>query len=207
MTLQKSDTILFQGDSVTDAGRDRTNPDALGSGYVHIIAGRLWADRPELDLRILNRGISGNRTRDLLTRWDEDCIALKPTVLSILVGINNVWRRYDRDDPTSAEVFRREYHELLARSRDAGIERIVMAEPFLLPVPEDRRMWREDLDPKIAICRELATEFGATCVPLDGIFNAAAATTGPALWAGDGVHPSVAGQGLIAKAWLAAVGV
>ena len=205
MNLQSGARVLFQGDSVTDADRDRGDAASLGRGYPLLVAAHLAATRPELDLSFVNRGISGNRTRDLLARWDEDCLALKPTVLSILIGINNVWRRYDSADPTDPEVFRREYHQLLSRARDGGVEEIIMLEPFLLPVPEDRRQWRVDLDPKIAVCRDLACEFAALCVPLDGIFNAAATRTGPAYWAPDGVHPSVAGHGLIAESWLAVV--
>ena len=204
--IQKNDVIVFQGDSVTDCGRN-AYPSELGHGYVFMVAGRLMANRPGFNLTIFNRGVSGNRTKDLLARWDADCIDLKPTVLSILIGINNTWRRYDSADPTDTETYYDEYKRLLSRARDAGVRETVMLEPFLLPVPEDRRSWREDLDPKINACRDLASEFGCTYIPLDGIFNAAAAKTGGAYWAADGVHPSVAGHGLIAEQWMrAAVG-
>ncbi|HKJ85439.1 MAG TPA: SGNH/GDSL hydrolase family protein [Spirochaetia bacterium] len=204
--IQANDVIVFQGDSVTDAGRDRTSAAGLGGGYPALLASLLLAEHPELELTIYNRGISGNRTRDLLSRWDDDCLALSPSVVSILIGINNVWRRYDSDDPTEAATFRKEYHELLDRTRAAGVREIIMLEPFLLPVPEDRRAWREDLDPKITVCRELAAEFGARYVPLDGIFSAASTRVAPEYWAPDGVHPSVAGHGLIARSWMDAVG-
>jgi lysophospholipase L1-like esterase len=202
MTIREHDVIVFQGDSVTDADRDRSDPAGLGRGYPALLAAEILASRPHLDLAVHNRGISGNRTKDLLGRWDVDCLDLKPTIVSILIGINNVWRRYDSADPTPAETFRAEYHELLPRTRDADVREIIVLEPFLLPVPADRRGWREDLDPKITICRDLAAEFGAHYVPLDGIFNAAASRVSPAYWAPDGVHPSVAGHGLIARSWL-----
>jgi len=202
--IRANDVIVFQGDSVTDAGRDYADALSLGGGYPALLAAELLASYPELGLTIHNRGVSGNRTRDLLARWDDDCISLGPSMVSILIGINNVWRRYDSGDPTAADVFRDEYRELLSRTRAVGAREIVMMEPFLLPVPDDRRGWREDLDPKITICRELATEFGARYVPLDGLFNAAATRVGAAYWAPDGVHPSVAGHGLIARAWLTA---
>jgi lysophospholipase L1-like esterase len=204
--ISKGDTILFQGDSVTDAGRNYEDPASLGTGYPLLVAARLLATRPDLGLRFRNRGISGNRTADLLGRWDEDCLSHKPDVLSILIGINNVWRRYDSADPTDPQTFRDEYTRLLSDAREGGVREILILEPFLLPVPDDRRAWREDLDPKITICRDLASEFKATYVPLDGIFNAAAAKTGPAYWAADGVHPSAAGHGLIAESWIEAIG-
>lgn len=203
--IQANDVIVFQGDSVTDADRDRTSIADLGSGYPAILASMLLAEHPELELTVYNRGISGNRTRDLLERWDDDCLALAPSVVSILIGVNNVWRRYDSNDPTDAATFRSEYHELLDRTRAAGVREIIMLEPFVLPVPEDRRAWREDLDPKITVCRELAAEFGARYVPLDGIFNAASTRVAPEYWASDGVHPSLAGHGLIARSWMDAV--
>ena len=202
MQLEHGDVILFQGDSVTDAGRDRSSPGDLGRGYASLVGALLQADRPHLDLTVLNRGVSGNRTADLLARWDTDCLSLAPSVLSILIGVNNVWRRYDSNDPTDPQTFRGEYERLLEGARTAGVREIVMLEPFVLPVPEDRRTWREDLDPKIAICRELASTFGAWYLPLDGLLNAAAVRTGPAYWAADGVHPSPAGHGFIARAWL-----
>ncbi len=200
--LRKDMTILFQGDSVTDCGRRREG-EGLGFGYVFMIASRLWAARPELNLRVLNRGISGNRSRDLRARWQEDALDLKPDMVSILIGINDTWRRYDRNDPTPADRFDRDYRAILESTRAAlGDIPLILLEPFLLPYPDDRRGWRDDLDPKIAVVRDLAREFGATLVPLDGIFAAASAVRDCAYWTSDGVHPTVAGQGLIAKAWL-----
>lgn len=207
MMLKLGDVILFQGDSITDAGRARTEPIDHGRGYVALIAALLQSRHPELDLTVLNRGISGNRTVDLLARWDADCVDLRPAVLSVMIGVNNVWRRYDSNDPTDPESFRGEYRTLLDRARSGGVREIIILEPFVLPVPDDRRGWREDLDPKIAVCRELASEFGARYVPLDGLFAAETSQTAPAYWAPDGVHPSPAGHGLIARAWLRTVGV
>lgn len=207
MFLKSEDRILFQGDSITDCDRNRELSDNLGRGYALMASGLLAALHPELAPTCLNRGISGNRTGDLLDRWDEDCLGLKPDVLSLLVGINDVWRRYDRNLPTPVETFAENYRTLLSRTREALPDvRLVLLEPFVLPVPEDRRQWREDLDPKIAVVRELAAAYDAVYVPLDGIFAAAAARQPPAYWAGDGVHPSPAGHGLIAHSWLEAVG-
>jgi lysophospholipase L1-like esterase len=207
MIIPPNSRILFQGDSITDCGRDRAQPQALGNGYVLMTAGLFAALRPNLAPVCLNRGISGNRTGDLLQRWQEDCIDLKPDILSLLIGINDVWRRYDRNLPTSAGDFARNYRRLLEQAREALPNlRIILMEPFVLPVPEDRRQWREDLDPKIEIVRQLARDFETAYVPLDGLFAAASAIQPPAFWAADGVHPSPAGHGLIAHAWLRAVG-
>lgn len=207
MLIQPDDRILFQGDSITDCGRDRDLPDSLGRGYANMTAGFLAALHPELGCSCLNRGISGNRTGDLLKRWKADCLDLKPDVLSILIGINDVWRRYDQNLPTSAETFEANYRELLGRTRETLPEtRLVLMEPFVLPVPGDRRAWREDLDPKISIVRTLAREFDALFVPLDGAFAAASSHQPPEYWAPDGVHPTPAGHGLISRTWLETVG-
>ena len=162
----------------------------------------------------------------LRARWEQDAVALAPTVVSIMVGINDTWRRYDSGTPTSTD----EYEENL-RAIVAGVDRLVLIEPFVVPVTADQHAWREDLDPRIAVVRRIAnehsvadehrianehriadehgvaTERRAVLVPADGLFAAAAARTGPATWADDGVHPTAAGHGLLAEAWLDAVGL
>lgn len=207
MFLKQDDVILFQGDSITDAGRDYSDYGSLGHGYPLLIAGRLGHRYPEKNLTVLNRGISGNRAVDLQERWNEDCLALKPTVVSIYIGINDTWRRYDNGSVTTSQQFESSYRDLLERTTKSLDARLVLVEPFVLPHPEDRKGWREDLDPKIQVVRQLAREFGALLVPLDGLFAAACSKAEPSYWAGDGVHPSPAGHELIADAWLRTCGL
>ncbi len=202
MLIKQNDVILFQGDSITDCGRSRENLNDLGRGYPMMIASWLSAQYPELNLRFINRGVSGDRVRNLRARWDEDCLKLNPTVVSILIGINDCWRRYDRNDPTSPEEFERDYRYILDQVKEHTSARIILCEPFVLPVPEDRRAWREDLDPKIHVVRDLAREFNALLLPLDGIFSSASTLREPEFWAPDGVHPTQAGHALITREWL-----
>ncbi|NOU88942.1 GDSL family lipase [Paenibacillus sp. LMG 31460] len=204
--FKQGDIVLFQGDSITDAGRVRENPADMGKGYALMTAALFGSSYPEQQVTFLNRGISGNRVKDLQSRWEQDCIALQPSWVSIYIGINDCWRRYDRNEPTSAEQFEEGYRELLVRTKEELGAKLILIEPFVLPVPEDRKLWREDLDPKINVVRELAREFGALLVPLDGIFAQASMLAPSSFWAPDGVHPSPAGHALIAKAWLKAVG-
>jgi acyl-CoA thioesterase I len=198
-------TILFQGDSVTDADRSREDDAELGFGYPMMIDAWLSASHPDRSIRVLNRGISGNKSRDLVARWKEDCIDLKPDVVSILVGINDTWHGFNLNDPTSTEEYAANYRKILEWTRSETDAAIVMLEPFVLPIPEDRIAWRLDLDPKIHAMRALAREFGTILVPLDGIFAAASAQREPLFWTPDGVHPSQAGHALIAQSWLRAV--
>ena len=202
MMINKGDVVLFQGDSVTDCGRSRENDSLLGSGYVNMIAAQFTVMYPELEVQFINRGISGNRVKDLVARWDADCINLKPNIVTILIGINDTWRRYDSNDPTSTVVFQADYRELLTRIRSELDAQIILMDPFVLPAPPDRRTWREDLNPRIDGVRELAREFGAQYIPLDGIFAAAAMKAPCTVWCGDGVHPTQAGHALIANSWL-----
>jgi lysophospholipase L1-like esterase len=163
------------------------------------------AGAPEKNIRFLNRGISGHRTRDLRSRWQRDCLDLRPDLVSIMIGINDTWRRYDQNDPTTVNSYETDYRAILEQTRKQLNARLVLCQPFVLPVPEDRRRWREDIDPKIEIVNRLAQEFDAILVPLDAIF-AKAATVRPAeFWAPDGVHPTAAGHALIARAWLQAL--
>jgi lysophospholipase L1-like esterase len=196
-------TILFQGDSITDCLRAEMSP--MGRGYAYLASALLTARYPELRLTMINRGVSGNKTCDLVKRWKKDCLDLEPDLLSVLIGVNNTWRRYDSNDYTPPEQFYREYHSLLTEARDRLDCQLVLGEPFVLPVPEDRKQWREDIDPKIHIVRDLAREFDAILIPYDGIFAAASTRVDPAYWAEDGVHPTDAGHALMAESWIAAV--
>jgi len=206
MRFKRNDLILFAGDSITDCGRNRNDSKSLGDGYVNRVAGRLGLKHPELNLRFCNTGISGDRTCDLLARWDEDCINLRPDWVSILVGINNTWRRYDSNDPTPDDVFESEYRALLTWVKSDVSAGIVLCSPFLVHVDDDIRRLREDLDPKIGIIRKLADEFEAIWVDFDAAFISAQRRHIPEYWAEDGVHPSGAGHALMAETWLGIVG-
>ena len=206
LQIEENSTVLFQGDSITDAGRDRTDDALLGTGYANMVAAWFQARYPERRVNFLNRGISGNRVRDLKARWQEDCLDIRPDWVSILIGVNDTWRRYDQDSPTSAVDFEQDYRDILQRTAASGPVRFIILEPFVLPTPPDRCEWREDLDPKIQVARRLAAEFRAVYVPLDGLFATVTTCRDAAFWAADGVHPSQAGHALIARAWLQAVG-
>lgn len=186
-------TIVFAGDSVTDCGR-RGDPAGLGDGYVKNLYDAFGPQRP----RIVNAGISGHRAIDLAARWQTDVIAYEPDFVSVLIGINDTWRRYDEDDPTSVESFERSYRELLESVR---AKQLVLVEPFLLAVKEEQHAWREDLDPKIDVVRRLAAEYGALLVPADVEFNRQAESVGATTLADDGVHPTAAGHQLLAELW------
>lgn len=203
--LKPNYTVLFQGDSITDCDRNRQDPNSLGNGYPLVVASLFPALYPEYALKFINRGISGNRTKDLLARWQEDCLDLKPDIISIMIGINDVWRRYDGNDPTSLDDFTNNYRQLLTITRQNSQAKIIILEPYVLHVPEDRLTWREDLDPKREVVKALAGEFDARFIPMDSIFQAASQSQAPEFWCPDGVHPAPAGHGLIAKAWLETV--
>jgi acyl-CoA thioesterase-1 len=207
MLINANERILFTGDSITDCGRSREFDWEMGSGYVSLAAAHLYANLASTELKIFNRGISGNQVSDLLGRFDTDLLALEPTVISILIGINEVWRRYDSNSPTTVETYEKNYRTLLEQIREKLDARIVLLEPFLLHVPEDRHKWREDLNPKIDAVRRLAVEFEAELLPLDGLFAQVCTQAPASYWAADGVHPSQAGHGLIAQAWLENAGL
>jgi lysophospholipase L1-like esterase len=207
LTIKSGRKILFIGDSITDCGRSRENPGLLGNGYAMMTAARLLVKYPEQNLSFCNYGISGNRIRDLKARWAEDCIRQKPDILSILIGVNDTWRRYDRNDPTETAVFADDFRHVLKQTKDELGCQIIVLEPFVLPVPADRKKWREDIDPKINAARELALEYADAYVPLDGIFAAVSCRQKPAYWAADGVHPTIAGHMLIAEKWMECAGV
>lgn len=194
--------LLFIGDSITDGGRDRSLSGDLGSGYVATIAHRLRADGHR-DLEVLNRGVSGDCAVDLEARWDEDCLDLGPDLLSIHVGVNDTWRRYDSAVETSTEQFETTVRSLLTAVRDRLGIPVVLVEPFVVQVPPVEPEWRVDLDPKIAVIRNLGTEFGVRVLRADEIFSDAATRQPAQTLASDGVHPTDAGHDLLASAWMA----
>jgi lysophospholipase L1-like esterase len=166
------------------------------------VTSRLAQRYPSYRFHFFNRGINGNRVRDLRARWQRDCIDLKPDIISIYIGINDTWRRYDHGDPTSVDAFHSDYAAILDRTAAMCDAQLILCEPFVVPYPDDRKAWREDLDPKIDVIRTLAREYGACYVPLDGVFAAASCKLPCSYWTEDGVHPTAAGHELIADVWL-----
>ncbi|MFB2579711.1 SGNH/GDSL hydrolase family protein [Herbiconiux sp. P15] len=197
---------VFVGDSITDCGRDRDDPASLGHGYVSLLAGDLedLGSRGE-PVVVRNLGISGDRAVDLERRWEADVGPTDPDVLTLFVGVNDMLRRFDSDDPTSASAFAETYRGLLERARSAGRPRIVLVEPFFLPIRPEQRDRLDDLDPKRAAVDALACEYAADLVRLQGPMAAAAGQTSVAEVAPDGVHPTADGHRLIADEWLKVV--
>jgi acyl-CoA thioesterase-1 len=205
MLLTPDQHIVFFGDSVTDCDRDRESlgDPGLGLGYVRICHAMLHAWLPQSRFRITNRGVSGDRIYDLEERLQRDVLDIRPDVVSILIGINDTWQRYGTHKRTSpVPEFIASYRRILTKIKTGTQSTIIICEPFLLPVPDDRLAWREDLDPRRMAIRGLAEEFQTEFLPLDTIFTEAARCQPAEVWAPDGVHPSTAGHGLIAKAWL-----
>lgn len=215
--IAKHDVILFQGDSITDAGRSRdkgktdvaNNQPGLGNGYVWLAASQLLVDRPADELRIFNRGISGHKVFQLAERWQADCLDLKPDLLSILIGVNDFWHT---QDPKlgyngTVEIYERDYHALVARTKQALPKvRLVVCEPFVLRCGAVKDSWLPEFAKYRAAAKRVADKHRATFVPFQAMFDAAAKFAPPEHWAADGVHPSGAGAALMAHFWLKAIG-
>ena len=192
--------MVFAGDSVTDCGRRDGAGAGLGEGYVRMLA----ESAPLAGTSVINRGIGGDRVEDLARRWTADVLAESPQAVSVMIGINDTWRRYDTGQQTDQGTFLARYRSILERL--APDTAVVLMEPFLLPVTPGQQAWRQDLDPKIAAVHRLAKELGAVLVRTDEILNArVAAGTPPGTLAHDGVHPTPLGHAAIADAWLDAV--
>jgi lysophospholipase L1-like esterase len=198
--MPMSNITVFIGDSVTDCGRLIEPP--YGDGYVFNIAnsGRLSGE-------IINVGTSGHRLIDLENRWNTDVLAHHPTLVSVAIGINDTWRRYDDNNLTSVEAFEDSYRRVLTATQAQGNPDLVLCEPFLLAVRDEMNTWREDLDPKIAVVHKMAAEFNAKLVPFDQRFNDLAREMSMSELAEDGIHPSKLGHQIMADLWLRTVGL
>ncbi len=189
--------ILFQGDSITDAGRGREDPHELGRGYPKYTAELIKNRHPGTEFEFINLGISGHKTENLRARWDTDCIAVQPDLVSILIGINDTWHHAGKRDWIPHDVFEATYRSLLVDIKEKTNAKIILIEQFLLYVP-DKAFFREDLDPKIQITRALAREYADAFIPMDGLYASHCIGEKPTVWAADGVHPTEAGARLLA---------
>jgi lysophospholipase L1-like esterase len=207
--LGKENVILFQGDSITDAGRNKedtsfNNPRMLGTGYAMLAAARLLETKASLNLKIYNKGISGNKVFQLAERWDQDCLALKPDVLSILIGVNDIWHKLNGQYNGTVEIYRKDYIALLERTMKALPNiKLIICEPFAVPGVKavDNKWYPEFYDYQKA-ARDIAEMFNAVFIPYQAIFDEAQKSAPGVYWTGDGVHPSLAGAQLMASAWL-----
>ncbi len=203
--------ILFQGDSITDSGRNRSiaGPNiasALGTGYPLLVASNVLQVSPDYEWRFFNRGVSGDKVPDLQARWSTDTLALKPDILSVLVGVNDFWHKRLNGYTGTVADYEAQYVALLTATRQAlPAVRLVVLEPFVLRLGAVDSTWFPEFDERRAAAARVASRTAATFVPLQDAFNAASAHAGPAHWTADGVHPTPAGHELIAERWRAAV--
>ena len=200
--------LLFQGDSITDAGRDKRNYHDLGAGYPKYASEILVASHPDIDFEFINLGISGNRTDQLCDRLYKDAIELEPDVISILIGINDVWHRYlgEKIMTTDAQI-ELNYRTLLTHIRKYTKAKIMIITPYVLDYENEmRQAMREDLKTVLPIIKGLADEFADVYMPLHEIFAEALKTQPePLYYSGDGVHPNKNGSEFIGKHYAAAV--
>lgn len=203
--------ILFQGDSITDGGRGRNgDPNHIfGHSYAFIIAARYGASYPERHLVFFNRGVSGNKVPQLAERWQKDTLDLKPTVVSILIGVNDIWHPLNDGKPVSAEEFETGYDQLLADTMAALPKvKLVLGEPFILPGRSNREHWEEwqgHVKKFQAIVAKIAAKYHAPVVRYQKAFDDASQRAPAEYWIWDGVHPTAAGQQLMADEWVRTV--
>ena len=203
--VNKKSLVLFQGDSITDTGRTGSaDPDAsLGQGYPAKIAEAFANDYADLGLTVVNRGISGNRTWDLLNRWDKDCIDIKPDYFSLLIGVNDTWRRYDSGMITTAEEYEANMRTLLDRVVKETGAKIILLNIFLLDVNDDKARMRPDLVEKQAVIAKLVEDYDVIYIDIQKKFDEMVANGTPMTdLSEDGVHPTDFGHSVIAAEWL-----
>lgn len=198
-------TILFQGDSITDAGRNFSNPQDLGPGYAGLIGAELDCTYPQ-QYTVLNRGIGGNRVVDLYARWKADCLNLKPDILTILIGVNDVWHELSYQNGVEADRYEKFYRMLLDETKAALPDvKIILMEPYLVKGTATEENWGY-FSSEVAIRRDavrrIAKDYQLELVPLQEIFDEACKNTPASWWTADGVHPTRAGHALIARNWM-----
>jgi lysophospholipase L1-like esterase len=212
IALNKGNIILFQGDSITDAGRNRdetafNSPKALGSGYAFIASSQLLYEQPDKDLKFYNKGISGNKVYQLADRWETDCLALKPDVLSILIGVNDYWHMRNGNYDGTIDTYRNDFRALLERTKkELPNLKLIIGEPFAVAgIKAVDESWFPSFKDYQSASKQIAEAFGATFIPYQSIFDKAQRSAPGVYWTYDGVHPSVAGAQLMAQSWLSMI--
>jgi acyl-CoA thioesterase-1 len=204
--LKPDQTILFIGDSITDADRNRQCYKPFGFGYVNFVANFLLAKYPTYNLNIINRGINGNSIRDLKNRWQRDCLDHNPDILSVLIGVNDVWRRIEEGDMSDAAdlgEYDSTYRLLLSQAKEKCNSRLVICEPFMFCDDLSNPVFGE-LRRYIETVRRIAADFNAVMVPLQKIIDEHLSTVVSEKWSLDMVHPHIWAHAWIAQQWLSA---
>jgi len=203
--LKPDQTILFIGDSITDAGRLEAAYRPFGYGYVHFVAYRLLAKYPEYNINVINTGISGNTIRDLDYRWQQDCLDHKPDILSVLIGINDIFRQYTGrlDEAVLLDEYQLTYKRLLSLVKEKYNCRLILMEPFMFCDDKTNPAYKS-LQQYIHAVRSLAEEFDAVLVPLQELIDKKIKQVSPGKFSDDMVHPYVWAHAWIAQRWLAA---
>jgi lysophospholipase L1-like esterase len=206
LVFGRNQRLLFIGDSITDCGR-REGQTPYGSGYVNMVRNCLLARSPELRLTIVNRGVGGDTVRDLAERWEMDVIAKRPDWLSLMIGINDVWRGFGSNSQEAVPLpeYEETLHRLLDRTLAATSARLILCDPYMIE-PDKRQPMRQQMDLYGAVVKRLAEEYQALHVPVQAAFDAVLTHSDPDDWAADRIHPNEPGHAVIALAWLRAVG-
>ena len=204
-------TILLQGDSITDFGRDRgayyaNNGRGMGGGYVYQIVAEMLGAHPDKNYRFYNRGISGNKVYQLAERWEDDCLQLKPDVLSILIGVNDFWHTLSSGYTGTVETYDTDFRQLLDRTKQALPDiKLIIGEPFAVEGGSAiTPSWFPEFPHYQKAARNIANDYGAEFIPYQEIFDEALQKAPVDYWCPDGVHPSMAGGYLMKEAWIEA---
>lgn len=214
LKLKKDSVILFQGDSITDAGRNYSNNrcntmEQLGQGYVLFTGSQLLERCAADNLKIYNRGVSGNKVYQLRERWEIDCLAFQPDVLSILIGVNDYWHMLTGNYNGTLEIYTNDLRALLKYTKEKLPNvQLVIGEPFALEGGSAiSEKWFPEFHNYRKAAKQLAAEFNAIFVPYQSVFDAAIKRAPARYWSNDGVHPDLPGRQLMADAWMEATGL
>lgn len=200
--------ILFQGDSITDAGRARDNDDNVGIGYPLLVKASLGFEFPG-KYEFINRGICGNRIVDVYARIKNDIINIKPDVISMLIGVNDVWHEYkESPNGVDADKFYKIYDMLIEEIKSSLPEvKIMIMEPFVLKAFATEGKWdsfNAEVKKRAEMARKIAEKYNLPYIELQNGFNELSKDTGESYWLADGVHPSAAGHEFIKNEWIKA---
>lgn len=210
--LKPNDVILFQGDSITDSKRKRddmlfNSAPAMGSGYAFLAASELLCSYPAKALKIYNKGVGGDKVYQLAARWEEDCMKIKPNVLSIHVGVNDHWHVKSKGYTGTIKTYKDDFKALLDRTKQQNPDvRLIIGEPFgVAGIKGNYEVWDPAFKDFRLAAKEIAEAYNAFFIPYQQVYDTAQKHAPGIYWTWDGVHPTMAGAKLMAAAWLTSV--
>lgn len=197
-------TILFTGDSITEASRnlndiENLNNNSLGNGFSNVIAGELIACNPDKNFKFYNTGIKGNSSTDLIKRFDNDVIKYNPNIVTLCIGVGDVLRKYNNSglEPVDCETYKKNLKIMINKLKEINAH-IILLSPYVIDKDNNSKKFL-DIQKHVEMCQDIATEYNLDYINLQNVFYNYLQHLDNTMLSSDSVHPNIVGHTIISK--------